>query len=56
MENQFYDGLQISSCGSTVIFNLDNQNGLTTHFTFKATNAEILNVVNIKPTAITHMK
>ena len=33
--------------------NLDNQTGFMTHFTFKATNAEILNVINVKPTTIT---
>ena len=38
------------------ILNLDNQTGLMTHFMFKATNAEILNIINVKPTAITHAK
>ena len=33
--------------------NLDKQTGFMTHFTFKATNAEILNVINVKPTTIT---
>ena len=56
MENEFHDGLQITFCGYVVHFNLDNQTGLMTHFMFKTKNAELLNIINIKPTAIKHTK
>ena len=38
------------------ILNQDNHTDLLIHLTFKATNADILNIVNIKPTAITQTK
>ena len=38
------------------ILNLDYQTGLMTKFMFKTKNAELLNIINIKPTAIVHTK
>ena len=44
---------KLLSVATWSILNLENQTGLMAHFTSKTKNAEILNIINIKPTAIT---
>ena len=56
MENEFMMAYKLLSVATWSILNLDNQTGLMTHFMFKTKNAELLNIINIKPTAIVHTK